>query len=210
MSFRRFVLVTHRWLGLGSSVVLAIVAGTGSLILWTLPDWLRRIVGPMHQSLGFEKIGFESEGRWIVIATSAVAAVLALGGLILWWKLKIIRVKTAAGWRRALFDVHHVLGFVGFLLMFTLAVSGIGMIVTVPDSGEFQRIIVNLHTTRGFPFWLKVIWAMGSAAFVVQGVSGVVMWWKPRTSTSNRRSRELEVSEIQLTSSAPRTSRNGS
>src|SRR5262245_16354327 len=119
VSFRNFVLVTHRWLGLGSSVVLAIVGGTGALILWTLPQWLRRIVGPMHQSLALGRIG-----EWIVIAATVVAAVLSVGGLILWWKLKIIRVKTTSGWRRALFDLHHALGFVGFLLMFLLTVSG--------------------------------------------------------------------------------------
>lgn len=185
--------------------MLAIVAGTGSLIVWTLPSWLRRMAGPMHQNLGFGP-----RGRWIVIGITALAAVLALGGLILWWKLKIIRVKTTAGWRRALFDLHHALGVVGFLLMFLLTVTGIGIAFTDPYSNPFQRIIFDLHTTRGFPFWLKLIWTMGSAAFVVQVVSGVVMWWKPRLSTSNRRSRELDVSDIQLTSSAPRTSRNGS
>jgi len=190
--------------------VLAIVGGTGALILWTLPSWLRRIVGPMHQNLGFVGLGFEPIGRWIVITTTAIAAVLALGGLILWWKLKIIRIKTTSGWRRALFDLHHALGFVGFLLMFLLAASGIGFVVTEPDSSELRRIIVNVHTTRGFPFWLKVIWAIGSAAFVVQVVSGVVMWWKLRTNTLNRRSRKLEASDMQLASSAQRTSRNGS
>jgi uncharacterized iron-regulated membrane protein len=164
----------------------------------------------MHQNLGFDRLGFEGIGRWIVIAAAAVAAVLALGGLILWWKLKIIRVRTASGWRRALFDLHHGLGSVGFALMLLLAVSGIAIAFTDPDSNEFQRIMFNLHTTRGFPFWLKVIWAMGSAAFVVQVVSGVVMWWKPRTNPSNRRSRELEVSDMQPTPSARLTSRNGS
>ena len=159
----------------------------------------------MHQNLGFGP-----RGRWIVIAATAVAAVLALGGLILWWKLKIIRVRTASGWRRALFDLHHGLGSVGVALMFLLAVSGIAIAFTDPDSNEFQRIMFNLHTTRGFPFWLKVIWAIGSAAFVVQVLSGVVMWWKPRTNPSNRRSRELEVSDMQPTSSARLTSRNGS
>ena len=185
--------------------MLAIVAGTGTLILWTLPSWLRRIVGPMHQNLGFGP-----RGRWIVIAATAVAAVLSLGGLILWWKLKIIRVRTASGWRRALFDLHHGLGFVGFTLMFLLTVSGIAIAFSDPNDNEFQRIMFNLHTTRGFPFWLKVIWAVGSAAFVVQVVSGVVMWWKPRTNPSNRRLQELEVSDMQLTSSARRTRGNGS
>src|SRR5262245_53177735 len=148
VSFRHFVLVTHRWLGLGSSLLVAIVGGTGALIVWTLPSSLRRIAGQMHTNLGMGRIGMGPIGLWIVFAVTVVTAVLVVGGLVLWWKHKIVRIRTTSGWRRVLFDLHHALGFLGFVVMFVLTLTGIGIMVTDSDDSVLRRMIFDFHTTR--------------------------------------------------------------
>jgi len=202
VGFRHFVLVTHRWLGLGSSILVAIVGGTGALIVWTLPSRLRRIAGLMHTNLGMGRIGL-----WIVFAVTVVTALLVVGGLVLWWKHKIVRIRTTSGWRRALFDLHHALGFMGFVVMFVLTLTGIGIMVTDSDDSVLRRMIFDFHTTRGFPLWLKGIYSVGSAAFVVQVVTGIVMWWKPRRNGSDPRSSKLEKSKLELTTFTSRPDR---
>src|SRR5688572_1320801 len=108
MSFRQLVLVTHRWLGLGSSGILAIVGLTGAFLITPgLP--LRKIAGGLH-----EKLALGTPGAWIVTIATAAAVLLELGGCFLWWKQKLLRVRSGKGWRQALIDLHHVVGAVAF------------------------------------------------------------------------------------------------
>ena len=71
--------------------------------------------------------------------------------------------------------------------MFVLAASGIGMAFVGPDDQpELRRIIFDLHTTRGFSALVKVIYTIGTMGFLVQGVTGVVMWWDRRRRQPDR------------------------
>jgi len=101
----------------------------------------------------------------------------------LWWKQKTVAVRRDAGWRRAMFDLHHSLGVLGFLIMFLLAVTGIGMTATT-EGGKANRVITRLHTTRGYPLPIKLLYTIGTTAFVIQGVTGLVMWRKPGAHTN--------------------------
>src|SRR5690348_17343099 len=102
MSWRRFVLVPHRWNGLSTSLVLAIAGGTGIVRALTSPGEFRRPFARLHEDLMLGNIG-----SWIVLNATAGAVLLQLGGVILWWKRKTLRVRTAGGWRTAVSDLHH-------------------------------------------------------------------------------------------------------
>lgn len=182
MTFRQFVLVTHRWLGLASAAVLIIAGGTGAVLLYPETILLRRIAGKLHQDLA---IG--GPGRLIVVTFTAAAVLLELGGLVLWWKRRSWRVRWGAGWR-TLDDLHHAVGVFGLALMLVLAVSGVGLAFVAPQDQPWLRgLLMDAHTSRGFAVWLKGLYAVASLGFVVQGVTGVVIWWKRRVEPTRRR-----------------------
>lgn len=103
---------------------------------------------------------------------------LQLGGVWLWWKRKSFAVRLSAGWRRAVIDLHHSAGALCLVLMLVLAVTGVGMTLFAP--GPERRMFVDLHTARQYALPVKVLYALGSLGFLVQGVTGVLMWWGPR------------------------------
>lgn len=182
MRLRSVILASHRWMGLATAGVLSIVGSTGAFLIW--PSYWRlekvvKIAGRLHEELAMGQVG-----RWIVIYSTVVAVVILLGGVCLWWKRKIVAIETRAGWRRMLSDLHHSLGVLGFAMMLLIALTGVGMAVTSPDDGELRRIIFELHTTKGYPFPVKLVYAAGTTAFLVQSVTGVVMWWGPKQKRS--------------------------
>lgn len=186
MTLRDVVLVTHRWLGLTSSIILSIVGVTGALIFLPRSCLFRRIAGRLHETLALGAVG-----RWIVMVATVSAILLQLGGLYLWWKRKSVRVDASLGWRRAAFDLHHAVGFIGFVLMLVLAATGVGRAVfRSMDTGDRYRgvrsAMTRFHTAESFSTPVKVLYALGSAGFMVQGVTGVVIWWKPRRSSGSR------------------------
>jgi uncharacterized iron-regulated membrane protein len=180
MGFRQFLLVTHRWLGLGSSLLLAIAGLTGALLVW--PDAIpaRSFIEGVHQELGVGKTG------WYFVLLATVAGILLqAGGLVLWWKTKRLRIRRGAGVWRLSYDVHGTVGVLAFVVMLALGVSGLGRVAVrqVPDtvlSEHTKGTISQWHATRGFSWPAKVLFAAGSLGFAVQGVTGVIVWWKPR------------------------------
>jgi len=76
-------------------------------------------------------------------------------------------------------DLHHSAGAGGLLVMLLLASTAVGMATLTPRT-ELRRTMARLHTTNGLPITVKIIFAAGSAAFVVQSVSGIAMWWRGR------------------------------
>ena len=175
MDFRSLMVVTHRWIGLASSIVLTIVGATGAVLLLPKVTWFRRAAGRLHESLAFGP-----DGRWIVELATIAAVVLQLGGLYLWWRRKTVRVRLAGGWRRTITDLHYSTGSLIFVLMFILAVSGVGMSFVKPkEHPALREVIFRLHTGRRLPSALKVLYLVGTLGFVVQGLTGVAMWWKP-------------------------------
>lgn len=173
MSVRHVVLVAHRWLGLSTAVVLSIVAATGAVLVWPTPSPRRRLAGLLHEQLAMGR-----GGTWIVFGSTVVAVVVLLCGLLLWWKRRVVVVRRGAGWRQALFDLHHSLGVFGFLFMFMLALTG-SIMLAPPQDGGLLPVMVNLHTARGYPYVIKLLYVLGTTAFVIQAVTGLVMWWKP-------------------------------
>jgi len=179
VTVRNVVLVTHRWLGLVSALVLAIVGATGVVILYGSDieaiGLLRRVSGRLHERLMLGRVG-----GWIVIITTAASVLLELGGLILWWKKKTVLVRRSNTWLRTWIDLHHAFGIVFLPLMVVIAISGVVMAFVTPnDNAELRALAVKFHMGR-FPFGLHVLWAVASFGFLLQGLSGAVMWWKVR------------------------------
>ena len=182
MTFRRFVLVTHRWLGLATGVILAVVGGTGFLLAF---DWGDLAIGRYASSL-HERLAFGFTGHRIVLAVTCVAILLEMGGLVLWWKRKALRVTLSKGWWRACFDLHHLVGIVCLPAMLLGAVTGVAMFVFPPvetaewyrtQNAEWYRAFRRLHVGR---FWLplRILYVATTLGFVVQGVTGFLIWWK--------------------------------
>jgi uncharacterized iron-regulated membrane protein len=122
-----------------------------------------------------------------VVAATVCALVIQLSGLFLWWRSKIIAVRAGVGWRRAVDDLHHSSGALGLPLMVLLALSGVSIAFVIPQSyPALRRTIFDLHTTRGFSLPVRIIYAAASACFAIQGMSGVAMWWKPKSRTRRR------------------------
>jgi uncharacterized iron-regulated membrane protein len=174
-NWRRFILVTHRWIGLSTSLVLIIAGATGALMVWGFQGEFRRVVGRVHENLALGEAG-----TWIVVLATAGAVVLQFGGVVLWWRRKTVSVRTRAGWRSAVIDLHHAVGALGLLLMLLIAATGAGMWMV--DPGPVRRAMVDFHTSRRFPLAIDILYAIGSLGFVVQGLTGIAMWWKPRPS----------------------------
>lgn len=123
----------------------------------------------------------------MVVAATICVVVIQLSGLFLWWRSKIIAVRAGAGWRRAVDDVHHSSGALGFPLMLLLALSGVSIAFMIPQGyPALRRTIFDLHTTRGFSLPVRIVYAAASACFAIQGMSGIVMWWKPKSRTRRR------------------------
>jgi uncharacterized iron-regulated membrane protein len=178
---REVILIAHRWLGLTSSAVLAIVGGTGAILVWESWDAiesLRRYAGPIHARLALGRFG-----SWIVIIATAAGVLLQISGVVLWWKRKTILISGRRGWWRFCFDVHQAAGIAGFPLMLLLAVTGLIIIFALPEDPGLRRVVMRLHIGR-FPVPIKVLYTIATLGFFIQGVTGLVVWWKPRRNRS--------------------------
>jgi uncharacterized iron-regulated membrane protein len=76
----------------------------------------------VHTSLMVPKIGNK-----VVVWSTIASVVLVLGGLYLWWRDKIWRLRTASSWKRINFDLHHLLGIATFVVLLLMTVTGVIM-----------------------------------------------------------------------------------
>jgi uncharacterized iron-regulated membrane protein len=178
MDWRQLVLVTHRWLGLATGLVLAIAGTTGAVLVWReqmeFLEPLGRYASPLHERLAAGRIGY-----WIVVVSTGIAVILELGGLVLWWKRKTIWIRRGGGLWRICFDLHHMVGVILLPLMVILAVTGFAMaFVDGTRHPELYRLLATWHKGH-FPVSIKVLYTVATLAFAVQGLTGLVMWWKP-------------------------------
>jgi uncharacterized iron-regulated membrane protein len=176
MDIRYAVLVSHRWLGLAVSAILAIVGATGALLVWPLPfERLGRVASRLHEQLAAGWLGNQ-----IVEVATLSAVLLQVGGLILWWKRKTLFFRRGSGWWRICFDLHHAIGVVGLPLMLVMASTGLVMAwVSATEHPELWRFAKRLHVGH-FSFTIEVLYAIASLGFLAQGLTGLVVWWKPK------------------------------
>ncbi len=169
---RSFFLVTHRWIGLAVAIVLALAGVSGAALVWSHSESL----ADFHTHLWIGE-----PGEWLVNSSAFAFVLLAIGGVVLWWRRKALAVRTDKGWRRFLFDLHHTLGAIGAVLMLVVALSGLGIMVGEEEGGPVDEnsFMHRLHTARTYPLPVQILWAAASTSFLAQAVSGFAMWWKP-------------------------------
>ena len=169
---RKWFLVTHRWLGLAAAVVLALAGVSGVFLIWSHSEVLADF--HTHLSIG-------EPGEWLVNTSALVFVLLAIGGLVLWWRRKALAIRRDKGWWRVLFDLHHALGALGAILMLVVSLSGLGIMLKEEEGAPIDQssFMFRLHTARTYPLPIQVLWAAASVSFLVQAVSGVTMWWRP-------------------------------
>lgn len=184
--WRPFLKVTHRWVGLASSLVLSIVGLTGAVLVWGSKNPLAKIIGagPLHERLALGKPGY-----YLVVISTIAGLLLVLSGIFLWWKQKIFRIRNRPRWYLTVFDLHHCVGIFGLIIMLILTASGIGMVLTTPADGLIRVIVFRLHTALRFPIIIKLVYMVGSALFFVQALTGTVMWFKFRQARIRRESK---------------------
>ena len=181
---RRLLVVWHRWLGLGSSVLLAVAGLTGAAFYIPAPKSVREVVEHLHVNLMIPGVG-----AWIVIAATVVAVILELSGLYLWWPRRSWKVRWRSGWRLAAYDLHNLLGVALLAVMLFLAGTALGRVAVRPVFPPSSIIVKGtnaLHTGLRFPWPIQVVYAVGSLGFLVQGITGVAMWWPQRGRPSSR------------------------
>jgi uncharacterized iron-regulated membrane protein len=133
------------------------------------------VAGRFHETLALGHFGAK-----VVLVATAAAILLQAGGLYLWWRRKRVSVRLDQGWRPALVDLHHVAGVLALILMLTLSITAVAMpLVTPQEQPALRRLVMALHTAGPFPMPVKLLYMFGTTAFVVQGLTGVVMWWRP-------------------------------
>jgi len=154
--------------------------------------WLARL----HDELLFDR-----PGRFWNGVGSAVATVLVLTGLLVWWPgtsrwKRSLGVRRGGGWRCFNWDLHSMLGFWLFLFMLMWGVSGFYLGVPQPFSdfvdaisnpddflGDRPGDVVLAWLTRlHFGRWrnaptLKAFWALVGLVPAIMFVTGVIMWW---------------------------------
>lgn len=179
MTLRAFLLWTHRWLGLVWSVLIIIAGVTGTLVLLPIPEPTFSLLIDWH-------IGLVAghTGEWIVVAATVATVLLQAGGVYLWWPSKRLRLRRDRGWWRFAYDLHNVTGILGLPVMSLLALTAIGRVVfrVFPLPAPYEvvsRVVARLHTAGGFPIVIQIVYGLFSLAFVVLGVTGVLVWWRP-------------------------------
>jgi uncharacterized iron-regulated membrane protein len=182
-SLRRIVLVAHRWLGLGSVVLLAIIGVSGAAYLIPAFAGSRPFLERLHMHLLIPRAG-----QGIVIAATVAALLLELGGLYLWWNRKVWTIRWRAGWRTVVKDLHHASGVVMLAVMLLLAGTGVGRVMVrqvFPPYSFVVKATNYAHTGLAFPWPIQAVYVIGALGFLVQGTTGVIMWW-PRGTRSRR------------------------
>ena len=154
--------------------------------------WLARL----HDELLFDR-----EGRFWNGIFSAVATILFVTGIVVWWPgvsrwKRSLVMKRGVGWKRFNWDLHNVFGFWLFLFMLMWGISGFYLGVPEPFSNFVDSIsdpeaflgdrpgdivlswLTRLHfgRWRDLP-WLKAFWAVVGLVPALMFVTGVVMWW---------------------------------
>jgi uncharacterized iron-regulated membrane protein len=141
---------------------------------------------------------FDRDGRWWNGFGSALATLLVVTGLVVWWPgvtrwKRSLSVKVTGGWRRFTWDLHSAMGFYLFGFLLIWGVSGFYMGIpapfswvleaTRPEDGSLtfgDTILVwmtRLHFGRWRIAWLKAVWAVLGLVPAMMFVTGMLMWW---------------------------------
>jgi uncharacterized iron-regulated membrane protein len=152
-------------------------------------------VARFHNDLLLDRPGHDWNGYGAI-----VLAVMSLTGLVIWWPgirglRRAMLLKWKTSWKRFNWDLHNVLGFWTFALIFMWAITGTYMIFPDPFIAVVDYLqppsdevgirlgdtvlewFARLHIGRFSGMTVKVVWGVAGLVPVALFVTGVIMWW---------------------------------
>ena len=171
---------------------------TGEDVGAALPTSVRALLwtAQLHDELLFGETGKRING-----ILSALVAVLAMTGLVIWWPgvqrwRRALGVRWRTRWSVFNFDLHSALGFWFFAIIALWGWSGIYLAYPEPihavvdaysdpdailgerPADHVLRWFVRLHFGRwGEWHWLSWVWVAMGLVPVIMFVTGTAMWW---------------------------------
>ncbi|MEO6516779.1 MAG: PepSY-associated TM helix domain-containing protein [Steroidobacteraceae bacterium] len=210
MGIRRALFQIHLWTGLATVIYVLAICLSGSAIVFrremnrafcqrdghtcepAFVSWLAHFHG--------ELLGDSAGRMWNGIGAIALT-MMCLTGAIVWWPAKRgwwqqMSIQRGTRGRRFVRNLHNVLGFWFFILVFLWAVTGIYFafpdVVNVPSEwlygGGNEKTallledaiasMVRLHFGRAYGLSVKMLWVILGLIPCALCITGVVMWWK--------------------------------
>lgn len=202
----------HLWLGIAIALYVLLISVSGSVIVFRREMDRALCPGPgntiacepaivtwladLHDNLLADHAG-----RLVNGVGAILVMVLAIAGLVLWWPgrsswWRRMSVRRGVGGRRFTLDLHNMLGFWMFLLIFVWALGGIYFAFPEPFNAlaeslqrgeeetassllvqDWLATLARLHFGRAYGFGIKILWgALGLIPSILL-VTGILMWW---------------------------------
>ncbi len=133
-------------------------------------------------------------GEAIVDLATYSACILALTGLVLWWRDKIWCVKLSASWKRANFDLHHALGFIATPAILIMTITGIWM----AGEGTITPVIERLNHTRALPPPQAATHAPSAASVSFDSIAHLAHASIPNATVSNMQFQPSGLVRVQM------------
>lgn len=182
---RRFLRLSHKWLGIATTLPLMLIGVTGAAMVWIKPA----------PTLHLLHSGDVDAPVWRIVANvvTGIGALVMAGGVYLWWRRRSFRIDRTRGAWRFMWDLHQAFGAAAAIVMLVIALSGLGLYTTrdisrrlglprtdptFPTRNErvVRRLIHDAHTSGVLKFPLGPLWTIASLGFALQGVTGIFTW----------------------------------
>jgi len=209
---QRALFQVHLWVGIAISLYVLLISLTGSIIVFRreldralCPGPGNRIAcePPMVTWLAdlHDNLLLEHTGRLINGVGAILVAVLAIAGIVIWWPgrsnwWRRMSLRRGVGGRRFTLDLHNMLGFWMFVLIFIWALGGIYFAFPEPFNSladmllkggeetagslfvqDALAVLARLHFGRAYGLSIKILWGVLGLIPVILLVTGVLMWW---------------------------------
>jgi uncharacterized iron-regulated membrane protein len=209
---QRALFQVHLWIGIAISLYVLLISLSGSVIVFRRELDRALCPGPgntiacepasvtwladLHDNLLADHAG-----RLVNGVGAILVAVLAIAGLVIWWPgrsnwWRRMSLRRGVGGRRFTLDLHNMLGFWIFVLIFIWALGGIYFAFPEPfneladalQEGEEETagslfvqdalaVLARLHFGRAYGLSVKILWGVLGLVPVILLVTGVLMWW---------------------------------
>jgi uncharacterized iron-regulated membrane protein len=202
----------HLWLGVAISLYVLLISLSGSVIVFRREMDRALCPGPgntiacepamvtwladLHDNLLADHTG-----RLVNGVGAILIMMLAIAGLVVWWPgrsnwWRRMSVRRGVGGRRFTLDLHNMLGFWMFLLIFVWALGGIYFAFPEPFNvlaeslqegqeetaasllvQDWLAVLARLHFGRAYGLSIKILWGILGLIPSILLITGLMMWW---------------------------------
>ena len=231
---RKLVFQIHLWSGILLGLYVVVVCASGSALIFRndIYDWLETggkavaykgslyhwlsWLGKLHGSLLVDSGGMTANA-----VGGFLLAALCLTGIIVWWRSALTIFKKL-GWKRFIIDLHGVLGFWTFAVLFMWGLTGgyfvfpepfravITLFTPIGAPGALARrrpLTLGAKILRGFSqahygtfggWGVKILWVILGLVPAVLFSTALLMWWSRVLVPAMRRMRRRLVTSRPL------------